>query len=123
MNNKNYTAECLKILLNKYPQMRLGQLLCSVFDYSTLFYVTDEVLLKQLSSTYKITFPNKEEMGEIEVEETNEDDTKEEVEIQKSSPNKGKIYVHRGDEVRSIKKEDLESYQFLGFTLGKKDRT
>lgn len=115
--------EFFKRLLKKYPAMRFGQILCSAMDYSTLYYISDDDLINHLSKLYKVDIPKEEEITSIkESVETKVEEKEPEVKVNDRSFNKGRIYVHRGDEVKSIKKEDLEAYTFLGFKLGKKDR-
>ena len=47
------TLASIKEIWMKYPDMRLGQLLCNVLRDPALYYVEDDQLVKSLQEYYK----------------------------------------------------------------------
>ena len=101
----------------------MGQIFANCgFDLNTLYYINDTTLIKHLSNIYKIKLPTEEDYIKsivvVDVRESKPSD-----EASPKSTNRGRVYVHKGEEVRSISKDELDHYlNDLGFSIGKKDR-
>ena len=44
----------IEVIWEKYPQLRLGQLLMNADSYGTLYYLEDEELIRKLQGFYEI---------------------------------------------------------------------
>ena len=124
-NRIDYILKCLSKIWKKYPDLRLGQLIGNSMDLTTLYYTEDKKLINYLSKMYQESLEDIDN-NSINNESLNIDDGAREASTVttpiKSSSNKGRIYIHRGNEVKSIRKDEWETYEFLGYSLGKKDK-
>lgn len=113
----------IKKIWEKYPHLRLGQMLMNTgMNFNNFYYVEDESLVKHLAKIYKVDLSEKVDKDVTKIESTNES-KKEVVEAEApKSSNKGRVYIHRGLEVRSVAKEELDKYLSDGFSIGKKDK-
>ena len=106
------TLAKIKFIWEKYPQLRLGQLIANVLDMSNLYYVDDSTLITYLAKSYKV--------------DLNEFSMEDEVTIKSNTEcgvtNKGKVFIHKGNIVKLIQQSELPDYEKQGFTLGMKDK-
>ena len=115
----------LEYIWKKYPNYRLGEMLCNVCNYTSLYYITDEQLIEALCNTFHISIKNMKEIVDNNTDKVNDNKSK-----YKPNPamkdigasNKGRVYVHKGTDVKLIDKTDLEIYSKAGYTLGRKDK-
>lgn len=126
------TLEKLRFIWKHFPEMRLGQLLCSSANYGALYYSTDSQLIETLEQHYKVdassvTLPmttlseDQQAAHEAEMQKMQElvDSLRA---LKKDSANKGRIYIHRGNQSKSIAAEDLQSYMNEGWLKGRAPR-
>lgn len=117
-NRIDILLERIKKIWKKYPDLRFGQFLCNCNNYTVLYYVEDDQLIKILENFYKtdtkdvsLSSPVKEELTESE-----------NVILQNTvkSPNKNRIYVRLNDTLKAIFPEELDNYLSKGWKKGRK---
>lgn len=112
----------LKAVWSKYPNLRLGQLLCNVCNYTSLYYISDGQLLEALGQYYKVDFKKLMEVSEEVKEEPTSKYTPNPDMKNIGAANKGRVYIHKGNEVKLVEKSFLDDYIKQGFSLGRKDK-
>lgn len=109
-NRIETTLKQIERIWKKYPDLRLGQLLCNVANYGALYYVEDNVLLELLQHTY----------GRIEEEVETDKEVEEAKEVKSNL--KDRVYIHKGEKIKAVYKNELESYFADGWRKGRKDK-
>ena len=91
------TLAQIKFIWEKYPQLRLGQLLANVLDMSNLYYIDDNALINYLAKSYKVN------LNEFSME----DEVKITPNVECGVTNKGKVFIHKGDIVKLVQQSEL----------------
>ena len=91
-NRIETTLKQIEGIWKKYPDLRLGQLLCNVANYGALYYIEDNDLINLLHQTY----------GRFDEEVENKEEVK--------SNLKDRVYVHKDEKIKAVPKNELESY-------------
>lgn len=118
INDKNLVLEKLKKIWNAYPDLRLGQLLCNIGDYGTLYYINDTQLIETLEKKYNV------DTSDVTLVEPVKNDTEESSQTykRKMPENKGRKYIHNKEgKMKSIMPEELDHYLKNGWKLGRKE--
>jgi len=119
-NTIDITLGVIKHIWKKYPDLRLGQLLCTPLNFTALYYIEEAELLTALSNFYKVNLSevNLTKQPENQISQ----DTLKANMRSVGASNKGKVYIHKASDVRLVAKEYLEKYLNEGFSLGRKDK-
>lgn len=128
--DKNEVLAKVKYIWEKQPDMRLGQLFCSCANYGALYYSTNEQLLETMAQKYgcNITGINALYAHENETRtETYEQQINAlktqicalEARLNAPSPNKGRVYIYKNDQVKSVEKNLLDNYLKEGWRKGR----
>jgi len=119
--NKDEVLAKVKYIWETRPDMRLGQLFCSCANYGALYYSTNEQLLETMEQKYgcdttginALYAHEKETRTETYEQQINALKTqicKLEARLNAPSPNKGRVYIYKGDQVKSVEKNLLDNY-------------
>ena len=133
-NDINLILEKIKFIWKHYPDQRLGQLLCSSANYGALYYSTDDDLIKILEQKYavdtsRIDLPVEKPMEdrlttyELEMQKMRELIVALQATSKKPSANKGRIYIHRSGQTKSINASDFKDYARDGWEKGRGPRS
>lgn len=128
--DKDEVLAKVKYIWEKQPDMRLGQLFCSCANYGALYYSTNEQLIETMAQKYGCSTIGINALYAQEKEtrtETYEQQIKAlktqicelEARLNAPSPNKGRVYIYKDDQVKSVEKSLLDNYLKEGWKKGR----